>query len=92
MKEVGIIDMEIYLLNNRLFMIMDTTTDFDHDKAMTELAGKPRQAEWEAFVSRFQVSSEKATANDKWQLMERIYELDQKNEYDAIDGQFKEIE
>ncbi|SET03242.1 L-rhamnose mutarotase [Draconibacterium orientale] len=92
MKEVGIIDMEIYRLNNRLFMIMDTTPDFDHDKAMTELAGKPRQAEWEAFVSRFQVSGEKATANDKWQLMERIYELDQKNEYDAIDGQFKEIE
>ena len=92
MKEVGIIDMEIYLFNNRLFMIMDTTADFDHNKAMAELAGKPRQAEWEAFVSRFQVSSEKATANDKWQLMERIYELDQKNEYNAIDGQVKEIE
>ena len=92
MKEVGIIDMEIYLFNNRLFMIMDTTADFDHNKAMAELPGKPRQAEWEAFVSRFQVSSEKATANDKWQLMERIYELDQKNEYNAIDGQVKEIE
>ena len=92
MKEVGIIDMEIYLFNNRLFMIMNTTADFDHNKAMAELAGKPRQAEWEAFVSRFQVSSEKATANDKWQLMERIYELDQKNEYNAIDGQVKEIE
>ena len=92
MKEVGIIDMEIYLFNNHLFMIMDTTADFDHSKAMAELAGKPRQAEWEAFVSRFQVSSEKATANDKWQLMERIYELDQKNEYNAIDGQVKEIE
>ncbi len=92
MKEVGIIDMEIYLFNNCLFMIMDTTADFDHNKAMAELAGKPRQAEWEAFVSRFQVSSEKATANDKWQLMERIYELDQKNEYNAIDGQVKEIE
>lgn len=92
MKEVGIIDMEIYLFNNHLFMIMDTTADFDHNKAMAELAGKPRQAEWEAFVSRFQVSSEKATANDKWQLMERIYELDQKSEYNAIDGQVKEIE
>ena len=92
MKEVGIIDMEIYLFNNRLFMIMDTTADFDHNKAMALLAGKPRQTEWEAFVSRFQVSSEKATANDKWQLMERIYELDQKNEYNAIDGQVKEIE
>ena len=92
MKDVGIIDMEIYLYNNRLFMIMDTIPEFDHNKAMTELAGKPRQAEWEAFVSRFQVSGKEATANDKWQLMERIYEMDQEKEYKSIDGQVKEVE
>jgi L-rhamnose mutarotase len=76
MKEVGIIDMEIYLLGTRLFMIMDTVPDFDHDKAMKELAEKPRQAEWEAFVSRFQETSADASADEKWQLMERIFKLD----------------
>jgi len=76
MKEVGIIDMEIYLLGTKLFMIMDTTTDFDHDKAMTELALKPRQSEWEAHMSQFQDSSAEATANQKWQLMEQIYRMD----------------
>jgi L-rhamnose mutarotase len=76
MKEVGIIDMEIYILGTRLFMIMDTVADFDHDKAMAELAGKPRQREWEAYVSRFQQTSSKATADEKWQLMERIYKLE----------------
>jgi L-rhamnose mutarotase len=76
MKDVGIIDMEIYLYGTRLFMIMDTVADFDHDKAMTELATKPRQSEWEAYVSRFQQSSAEATADEKWQLMERIYKLD----------------
>ncbi len=76
MKEVGIVDMEIYILGNRLFMIMDTVSDFDHDKAMRELAQKPRQAEWEAFVSRFQQTSSKASADEKWQLMEQIYKLD----------------
>ena len=90
MKETGIIDMEIYLYGNQLFMIMDTLPDFDHEKAMKELAKKPRQAEWEAFVSRFQVSSEDASADEKWQLMERIYELDQKAEFSATDGQLKE--
>lgn len=90
MKETGIIDMEIYLYGNQLFMIMDTVPGFDHEKAMRELAGKPRQSEWEAFVSRFQVSGENATADEKWQLMERIYELDQKAEFRAIDGQLKE--
>jgi len=76
MREVGIIDMEIYIFGTRLFMIMDTIADFDHDKAMAELAKKPRQSEWEAYVSRFQQSSAEATADEKWQLMERIYKLD----------------
>jgi L-rhamnose mutarotase len=75
MLEVGIIDMEIYLFGTRLFMIMDTVADFDHDKAMTELAKKPRQSEWEKYVSKFQKTSANATADEKWQLMERIYKL-----------------
>jgi L-rhamnose mutarotase len=75
MLDVGIIDMEIYLFGTRLFMIMDTVADFDHDKAMTELAKKPRQNEWEKYVSKFQKTSEDATADEKWQLMERIYKL-----------------
>jgi L-rhamnose mutarotase len=91
MKEVGIIDMEIYIWGNRLFMIMDTVEDFDHEKAMAELARKPRQAEWEAYVSRFQDTSPDATAEAKWQLMERVFEMDQEKEYQAIDGQLKRI-
>jgi L-rhamnose mutarotase len=75
MLDVGIIDMEIYILGSRLFMIMDTVADFDHDQAMTELAKKPRQSEWEAYVSRFQQTSSEATADEKWQLMDRIYKL-----------------
>jgi len=76
MREVGIVDMEIYIQGARLFMIMDTVPDFDHDKAMAALAKKSRQSEWEAYVSRFQQSSAEATADEKWQLMERIYKLD----------------
>ncbi len=75
MKEVGILDMEIYILNNQLFMIMDTVPDFDHPKAMAELAQKPRQSEWEAYVSKFQKTSAEATADEKWQTMERIYKM-----------------
>lgn len=75
MRDVGITDMEIYLLGSQLFMIMDTVPDFDHETAMKELAGKPRQSEWEAFVSQFQKTSAEATADEKWQLMERIYKM-----------------
>jgi L-rhamnose mutarotase len=75
MREVGILNMEIYITGTRLFMIMDTVPEFDHDKAMTELALKPRQREWEAYVSHFQKAATHATAEEKWQLMERIYKL-----------------
>lgn len=91
MKDVGIIDMEIYIHGNILFMIMDTVSDFDHDKAMKELASKPRQKEWENYVSKFQNTSSDATAGAKWTLMERIYEIDQKTAYRAISGQVKNL-
>ena len=77
MKEVGIIDMEIYISGTTLFMIMDTRADFDHDQAMAKLATLPRQGEWEALVSKYQKTSSDASAKEKWRLIERIYKMDQ---------------
>src|SRR5699024_10300371 len=79
-----------YIAGNRLFMIMDTVCDFDHEKDMQRLAERPRQEEWEAYVSSFQQTSAEAAADEKWQLMERIYKLDQQQEYRAAEGQLKE--
>lgn len=92
MKKVGIIDMEIYISGTTLFMIMDTKADFDHDKAMTELATLPRQAEWEALVSQFQKTHSNASVGEKWKIVERIYKLDQKQNYHPEDGYVEEIE
>ncbi|OFY66648.1 MAG: L-rhamnose mutarotase [Bacteroidetes bacterium RBG_13_43_22] len=75
MKEVGILDMEIYINDNQLFMIMELPLDLDHDAVMAELVNKPRQAEWEAYVSKFQKTSSDTSANEKWKVMERIYKL-----------------
>ena len=47
-RSVGIEEMEIYILGNRLFMIVETPDDFNGDEAMARLATLPRQAEWEA--------------------------------------------
>ncbi|MBN1466469.1 L-rhamnose mutarotase [candidate division KSB1 bacterium] len=90
MQEIGIIDMEIYIDGNQLFMIMDTVPEFDHEAAMAALATMPRQAEWEAYVSRFQRTSAEAAAADKWRLMERIYELEQQKESTPEQGYDKE--
>jgi L-rhamnose mutarotase len=74
-REVGIKDMEIYLLETRLFMIMETGADFDFDKQMAKLAELPRQKEWEAFVSKYQKSSADAKSSEKWKMMDRIFKL-----------------
>lgn len=74
-KEVGILEMEIYILGNRLVMIVDAPEDFDWTSSMARLAKLPRQAEWEAFVSQFQGCSPDATSDEKWQMMERMFYL-----------------
>ena len=47
-REVGILDMQIFIKGNLLFMICDTVDDFDWERDMARLATLPRQAEWEA--------------------------------------------
>lgn len=74
-REVGILEMEIYILGTRLVMVVETPEDFDWDQAMSKLATLPRQAEWEAFVAKFQGCQADATSNEKWQMMERMFYL-----------------
>ncbi len=74
-REVGILEMEIYLLGTRLFMIVETAEDFDWETAMARLATLPRQAEWEDFVGQFQQVLQGAKSSEKWRLMERIFKL-----------------
>lgn len=74
-REVGILDMQIYIRGNVLFMIVDTVDDFDWEKDNARLATLPRQAEWEEYMSRFQQAKKTATSAEKWQLMERIFKL-----------------
>jgi L-rhamnose mutarotase len=74
-REVGILEMEIYHIGTRLFMIVETPADFDWDEAFQRLATLPRQSEWEAYMSVFQQSDPEASSAEKWQLMERIFHL-----------------
>lgn len=74
-RMVGILEMEIYILGNTLVMIVDAPLDFDWNSAMSRLATLPRQAEWEAFVSRFQGCDANASSDEKWKMMERIFYL-----------------
>ncbi len=74
-REVGILEMEIYILGSRLFMIVETPLDFEWDTAMAKLATMPRQVEWEELVSHFQVALPNASSSEKWSLMDRMFYL-----------------
>ena len=75
-REVGILDMQIFRRGNRLFMIMDTVDEFDFVADNARLAGLPRQAEWEAYVAQFQGCDPDAPSTQKWQPMDKIFELE----------------
>ena len=74
-RSVGILEMELYLIGTRLFMIVETAVDFDWDTAFARLANLPRQAEWEDYMSVFQVSKPGASSAEKWRLMDKIFNL-----------------
>lgn len=74
-REVGILEMEIYILGTRLFMIVETPLDFDWEESMSRLAALPRQQEWEDHVRLYQMAGLGAASSQKWKLMERMFYL-----------------
>lgn len=74
-KEVGILEMEIYLLGTRLFMIVEAPVDFQWDEAMARLSSLPRQQEWEDSMALYQQSAPGSSSSEKWRMMERIFHL-----------------
>lgn len=75
LKEIGILSMEIYIHEVQLFMIIEVADDFEWESSFAALATKERQAEWEQFVAKYQACDADASSRDKWQLMERIFQL-----------------
>ncbi len=74
-REVGILEMEIYRHEDVLVMIVEVPVDWDWDSAMARLATLPRQQEWEQTVAKYQVCNAGDTSDDKWKLMRRIFRL-----------------
>lgn len=75
-KNSGILEMEIYLTGNRLFMIMEVDKGFDFSvKAKMDAENKQVQ-DWESFVSIFQQRLPWSKEGEKWVLMEKIFQLE----------------
>ena len=71
----GIEDMEIYRLENRLFMIMETGADFSFERKAAMDAANPEVQRWEELMWKYQVAIPGGKPGEKWRLMERIFLL-----------------
>lgn len=74
-RDSGITRMEIYRIENRLFMIMETDETFSFEQKATADAANPRVQEWEALMWTYQQALPTAKPGEKWMLMERIFAL-----------------
>ena len=74
-RKAGILDSEIYRFDTTLIMILTVPDDFDFKKQMEYLAGLPRQAEWEDFMTRYQASKPGESSAEKWTKLERVFKL-----------------
>lgn len=74
-RKAGILNMEIYVIGDMAFMILETPLNFDWDETFGRLATYERQEEWEDFVSAFQQIEAGKRSEEKWQLVERIFSL-----------------
>jgi L-rhamnose mutarotase len=74
-RAAGILDMQIYLIGNRLFMIMEVSDKYvPEEKAKLDAANLKVQ-EWEDLMSTFQQAVPWAHEGEKWTLMEQIFKL-----------------
>ncbi len=76
LKDSGVADMEIYLLGTRMFMIMEVSEGFSFQKKASMDLDNPKVREWEDLMGRFQNSLPNASPVERWQLMEKVFELE----------------
>lgn len=76
-KDSGIKSIEIYNLNYRLFMVMETDNNFNEkDKKKSDL-NNPKVQEWESLMWKYQMTIPNAKKGEKWVRMNKIFDLNQ---------------
>jgi len=74
-KDAGIEEMQIYRIENRLFMIMDVNDSFDSGAKAAADTANPKVQEWETLMSQFQQPLRSAAPGEKWLEMDEIFRL-----------------
>jgi len=72
----GILDMEIYLLGTRMFMIIEADENFSFEAKSAADRLNPKVQQWENLMWKFQQPLPQAAPGEKWMLMEKIFKLE----------------
>jgi len=71
----GIVNMEIYRVQNRLFMIVETDENSSFETKNETDKNNPKVQEWEQLMWKFQQQLPNSEPGEKWRLMDKIFSL-----------------
>jgi L-rhamnose mutarotase len=74
-KGSGITSMEIFRAGNRLFMTMKVKEGFSFENKQLADSKNEKVQEWEKLMWKYQQALPFAKPNEKWVLMEKIFEV-----------------
>jgi len=74
-KEVGVVDMQIYRIGTRLFMIIDYDENASLKEIFDKMSTMPRQAEWAKLMAGFQKKISEAQPEEHWASMKPVFLL-----------------
>ena len=72
----GIESMEIYRLEDRLFMIMEVSPEFSFERKAAMDSSNPAVQRWEELMWKYQAAIPGGRPGEKWRLMQRIFLLE----------------
>lgn len=75
LHDAGVLQMQIYLDENRLFMIMDTTDDFTLERKGEMDRANPTVMRWEREMARYQAADPETDASARWKRLDCVFDL-----------------
>ncbi len=85
-RDSGARDLEIYVFQDRVLAVLETTVDFELERLEAGLGMSDTYSGWEAGARRFLKPVREADGDELWALVDRVYKLGQKKEYRKEDG------
>ena len=74
-KKSGIEHLEIFRVENRLFMVLEANETFSFDKKAEIDTSNKRVQEWEYLMWKYQKSLPNTKPGEKWRLMDSIFSM-----------------